>query len=392
MSTALVLEIPKLRPGKTEVKKKRNPRGIFEKIPGSGIWWIRYTDAHRRLRRERAPSKSAAIDLYRKRKTEALQGQKLPETLRRGRVSFKEIAADAIEDIKRRYRRPAPDVMRLRVAAQWFGSREAASLTPGEIDARLSAAAAQFHWSASTVNHHRTVLSLAFRIAKRDRRVDINPVRDVPHRRENNNRVRSLTSEEEGRLREVIRKSYPLHENEFDFALQTGLRQGNQYDLEWNMVNMQARTLHFERTKNEQMLTVPLNEPALNVLRRLRTGSSGEGRVFISEETGRPLNNPKHWFPKALRKAKVLNFHWHDLRHSFATRLRQNGVALEDIADLLGHKGLSMSRRYAHADMGRLHEAVSRLSRTSTDTTTDTAQKGSVAISAIPCPKGFSIQ
>jgi len=58
-------------------------RGIFEEIPGSGIWWIRYVDATGRLRREKAGRKSTAILLYRKRKQEALEGCKLPERLRR---------------------------------------------------------------------------------------------------------------------------------------------------------------------------------------------------------------------------------------------------------------------------------------------------------------------
>jgi site-specific recombinase XerD len=57
-----------------------------------------------------------------------------------------------------------------------------------------------------------------------------------------------------------------------------------------------------------------------------------------------------------------VDFHWHDLRHTFATRLRRNGVPLEDIADLLGHRGLAMTKRYAHTDMSRLRQAVRLLS------------------------------
>src|SRR5580704_13378480 len=75
---------------------RRNPRGIFEKHPGSGEWWICYWDAGGRKRREKAGTKSNAIDLYRKRKNEALQGKKLPEKLRRATVTFAEIAKDAL--------------------------------------------------------------------------------------------------------------------------------------------------------------------------------------------------------------------------------------------------------------------------------------------------------
>ena len=71
-------------------------RGIFEKVPGSGDLWIRYADATGRIRREKTGTKSAAIALYQKRKTEALQGRTLPEKLRRAPVSFRQIADDAL--------------------------------------------------------------------------------------------------------------------------------------------------------------------------------------------------------------------------------------------------------------------------------------------------------
>ena len=57
-------------------REERRWRGVFEKVPGSGEWWIRYVDAQGRYRREKAGTKGTAIDLVRKRKTEALQGKK----------------------------------------------------------------------------------------------------------------------------------------------------------------------------------------------------------------------------------------------------------------------------------------------------------------------------
>lgn len=85
----------------------RRVRGIFEKMPGSGIWWIRYVDSSRRYRREKIGSYSAAVKLYHKRKQEALEGVKLPETLRGRPVSFSELADDALaysRQHKRSYR------------------------------------------------------------------------------------------------------------------------------------------------------------------------------------------------------------------------------------------------------------------------------------------------
>jgi hypothetical protein len=85
-------------------KAARKERGIFEKVPGSEVWWIRYSDATGRIRREKAGLKQAAITLYRKRKTEVLQGRQLPETIRRREVLLVELLADAAEHIQHYYR------------------------------------------------------------------------------------------------------------------------------------------------------------------------------------------------------------------------------------------------------------------------------------------------
>jgi site-specific recombinase XerD len=92
--------------------------------------------------------------------------------------------------------------------------------------------------------------------------------------------------------------------------------------------------------------------------------------VFQSTRTGEPLENGRHWFDDAVVEAKIKNFRWHDLRHTFASRLRMKGAPLEDIADLLGHKSLTMTRRYAHLGPNKLHAVVSLLGATATTSAT----------------------
>ena len=72
-----------------------------------------------------------------------------------------------------------------------------------------------------------------------------------------------------------------------------------------------------------------------------------------------------------MRAAGISNYKWHDNRHTYASRLRQTGTPLGNIAELLGHKGLAMSKRYAHLSISNLREAVSRI-ETPTATTTAT--------------------
>jgi integrase len=65
-------------------------------------------------------------------------------------------------------------------------------------------------------------------------------------------------------------------------------------------------------------------------------------------KTGEPLENGRHWFDDAVIAAAIKKFRWHGLRRTFASRLRMKGAPLEDIADLLAHKSLTMTRPYAH--------------------------------------------
>jgi len=90
------------------------------KVPGTGIWWICYFDADGRKRREKAGRKSAATDLYRKRKTEALEGRKLPEKLRARKVLFSELAKDTLEYSAAHKRSYGDDKIRMAKLTDWL--------------------------------------------------------------------------------------------------------------------------------------------------------------------------------------------------------------------------------------------------------------------------------
>ena len=336
-------------------------RGIFEKQPGSGIWWICYFDQFGKKRREKAGTKSVAIKLYGKRKQQVLEGKKLPEIFRKPSVDFGQLADDALAYSKRNKRSYKTDVPRVARLKGWFGSHPAEELTPKEIEYRLAKEAEKEQWAPSTFNHYRSLLSLSYRLGILNRKVTANPARSVPHRREDNNRVRFLTVEEEKRLRKVVEAEWASHLPEFDLAINTGLRKGSQYGLTWDMVDWKSRMLNIPRTKNEEPNHVPLNDAALAALRVVHDQGEARGRVFQSARTGAPLENGRHWFEDAVREAGIRNFRWHDLRHTFASRLRMKGAPLEDIADLLGHKSLTMTRRYAHLGPNKLHAVVSLL-------------------------------
>jgi integrase len=348
-------------------------RGIYEREAGSGVWWICYFDRFGKRHREKAGTKSVALKLYRKRKQHVLEGKKLPESFRKPSVNFRQLVDDALAYSKRNKRSYKTDVPRFASLKEWFGSYPAEELTPQEIERTLARAADQKEWAASTFNHYRSLMSLSYRLGIQNRKVSSNPVRSVTHRREDNNRVRFLKEEEEKKLRKVIKAKWPSHLPELDLAINTGIRKGSQYGLTWDMVDWKSRELHIPNTetKNGEPLHVPLNDTAVAALKVVFEAGHGTGRVFKSKKTGDPLENGRHWFDDAVVKAELKDFHWHDLRHTFASRLRMKGAPLEDIADLLGHKSLTMTRRYAHLGPNKLHAVVSLLGASATTSATE---------------------
>ena len=343
---------------------RRRQRGVFEKVPGSGEWWIRYTDCTGRYRREKAGTKGAAIDLYRKRKTEALVGKKLPEKLRRATVTFAEIGRDALAYSKAHKRDYRHDVGRMETLLEWFRDYPADAITAQDIERRF----AQQEWSPATCNRFRALLSLTYRLAMQNGKTKDNPARLVKHRLENNARIRFLSAEEETALREAIDKRCPEHLHEFDLALNRGMRVSEEYGLTWADVSVARRLLTIPRSKNGWTRHVPLNQAAIRALKVLRDRNGTTGFVC----GGAP--GPRHWFEPALKAAKVTDFSWHCLRHTFASRLVMAGVDIRTVQELLGHKTIAMTVRYSHLAPKHTLAAVERLDSldNATGTTTDT--------------------
>jgi len=358
---------------KTEAKRDRKVRGVFERRPGE--FWIRYIDSQGRLRREKAGTKGMAIDLYRKRKTEALAGRKLPEKLRRRSVPFAELCHDTLEYSRSHKRSHETDRIHMETLLARFRDCSADTLTPAEIERYLSQTAEERDWAPATVNRHRALLSLVFRLGLQNGKVERNPVRLVKPRAVSNTRDRWLSAEEEARLRAVIEADSPEHLPELDLALNTGLRRSEMYGLTWENVNLARRVLTVLRSKNGEMRHVPLNAAALAALSELRKRSDGTGPV-IRNLACEPLSGPRHWFEPAVSKAKVRSFSWHCLRHTFASRLVMAGVDLRTVQELLGHKSIAMTVRYSHLSPSHTLAAVERLARalpaSPTDTTTST--------------------
>ena len=161
-------------------------RGIFEKVPGSGEWWIRYADATGRIRREKVGTFEEAETRLKLRKEEAKLGALPRLAWRRRPVLFRKIAEDALAYSDEHKRSNRNDHSRMAKLMERFGDRCADSITPREIEIRFQAE----NWTPATWNRYRALLSLTYRLAIRAGKVKENPARLVQHKIENNGRVR----------------------------------------------------------------------------------------------------------------------------------------------------------------------------------------------------------
>jgi integrase len=367
--------------------ESRKTRGIFEKEPGSGVWWIRYADGDGRIRREKVGNKGAATKLYQKRKTEVLQGKKLPEQFRSKAATFNELADDAIERAKANKVTWRDDVIRLKPMRDVFGNRAAESITPQDIERWFSAATTPrtrngkpsgVRWKPATINRYKALISMVYRQGIKNRKICTNPAKEIERRTENNSRDRYLLEPEELALRRATSESCPEHLQEIEIALHTGMRRSEQYQCDWSWVDVDRRVLTVPRSKHGEKRRVYLNDDAVAALIVLWRFSEGRGRIFAHLYTSAKTIGAREWFAMVLRKAGIANFHWHDLRHTFASLLVMAGVDIRTVQELMGHKTIQVTMRYAHLAPEHQLEAVQRLCNTGcaagneTDTRTDT--------------------
>jgi integrase len=180
-------------------------------------------------------------------------------------------------------------------------------------------------------------------------------------------RVRYLTPDEETRLRETLRsrdgraRDYLLPA--VITSMLTGLRRGEQFKLTWGDVDFGSKqlTVRASTAKAGKTRHVAMCPEAVEILKAWKPdGADNKDFVFITPK-GQPIIDPKKAFNALVRAAGISGFTWHDLRHTFASKLAMQGVDLLTIKELLGHSSVRMTEVYAHLQPHRHHEAVARL-------------------------------
>ena len=211
--------------------------------------------------------------------------------------------------------------------------------------------------SFATVNNHLRILSKIFSLAVDAELVDSNPCLKVRKFRVNNQRLRVLSAEEEGKLLSEL-KDNKLILQIVIVALNTGLRRGEIFDLRWPDLDFGRSLILVQESKSDKKRFVPMNMTVKTLLTTLP--AVGEF-VFPSPRTGGRLFDIKKSFRRAVDDAQIENFRFHDLRHTAATRMADAGADPFTLARILGHSNIQMTARYSHATDSAIRRAVENL-------------------------------
>ena len=223
----------------------------------------------------------------------------------------------------------------------------------------------------ATINRELSLMKHAFTMATKEWELAReNPVKLVSMEKEDNERDRWLDRDEERKLLEHCSKWLV---EIIVFALNTGMRLEEILSLRWKQVDLSRRVVEVIRTKNKKKRSIPLNQTVLGLLKeRSRVRYLASDCVFTSTAgTKIDQGNLRRAFIQARKKAGLGDFRFHDLRHTFATRLVQAGIDLYKVQKLLGHKTPQMTQRYSHHYPESLRDGVEAL-----DYVTITSQSG----------------
>lgn len=302
------------------------------------LWWIELTTEQGRFRRSAGTAdKKAAQELHDVLKEKLWRKDRLGERI----VTWGEAVAKWLA-LKPR---GLPD--RYRLGALSLPLNATLPLSAEQIETTLAKqSGASFNRSLALIGAIHRTSSIALQTVSR---------RPTPR-----GRTRWLSLEEWRRLRATLDESSPLLRQAAEFTLATGLRENNVLELEWGQVDQKRRVawIHADQAKAGQAIGVPLNEDALRVLGERR--GVDKRLVFGNPDYALYKASNRAWY-EALRRAKLVGFRWHDLRHTWASWAVMSGVRLEELQRLGGWKTAQMVQRYAHLSPEHLAEAAAKV-------------------------------
>jgi len=290
-------------------------------------------------------------------------------------VTLPEFGEKYIEYAKLHKRSWKRDVQMLGNLQTFFGPCKLRDITPLRIEEYQQARLKQ-DTAPATSNRELALLKHMFFVAERwGQHQGTNPVRLVKFLPENNLRFSTLSENEEQRL---LLASPPYLRELILFAISTGLRTSDIFNLQWTEVDIEQQRLKKFVKKSDKPLSLPLNDTAFQII-VAREGSKHGPHVFYNPMTGDKFKDVKGALLAAVKRAGLGKVTWHMFRHTFASRLTRDGVDIVTVKELLGHTNINCTMRYAHSNDDAKRRAVRRL-RTSDKVVTVVPRRAKVAV------------
>ncbi|MDW7997824.1 MAG: site-specific integrase [Thermodesulfovibrio sp.] len=249
----------------------------------------------------------------------------------------------------------------LNVLPDWFKNLQLNQIGTKEVE-YLQNFFIEKNYSIATCNRYISILKASLSKAETWNLITeqrLKSIRRVRPLRGETKRLKYLSKEEIQRLLSCCDEHlYPI----VVVALNTGMRKGEILNLKWQNIDFKNEIILLDKTKNDERREIPMNNTLKLLFKKLYSQRKlHTDYIFVNPETGRKYVDLKRSFASACRKAGLQDFRFHDLRHTFASQLVMSGVDLKTVQELLGHKSLTMTLRYAHLSQAHKKEAVKTL-------------------------------
>ena len=321
----------------------------------NAIYYIDYYVENERIREKVGISKTLAENALRKKQIEIAEGKFLDKRKLK-KIKFNDFVDEYIEIYLKHNRSwPKADACNIKCLKSFFGGKYLYEINQMTVEKFKTERSEQV--SPAGVNRAlarlKSIYNKAIVWGKFDGK---NPVKGVKFLTENNKRLRYLEKEEISRLLnncEAHLKPIVIT------ALNTGMRKGEILNLKWQDVDFRRNIIHIYKTKNNEKREIPMNEMVKTALVKVRKNPNSP--YIFNRFNDKPYLNVRKSFFTALKKSGIIDFRFHDLRHTFASQLVMSGVDLNTVRELLGHKTLDMTLRYSHLSPDHKKRAVAIL-------------------------------
>ena len=334
-------------------------KGLYKR---GNVWWLRYAGPNGRVRYESTGTSDykEAKDILIDRRKEIKDGKDPIPVKRMPNYAFRELAEPYLEWAERQKGFRSKKAI-VQILVGYFGNVPLRHFNPRIIEAYQTRMLSEAK-APATCNRHLATLKHAITKAVQWEMTTeevLKKVRQVKLLPENNRRLRFLTVDES---QELIKACSSHLKPIVITALNTRMRKEEILSLEWEKhIDLKHNFFLLDQTKNGERREIPINgtvrDALTGLMRRLDSPY-----VFVDAE-GIRYKDVKRSFKSACRKAGIKDFHFHDLRHTFASHLVMAGIDITTVKDLLGHKTLTMTLRYAHLAPSHRVKAVDILDR-----------------------------